>query len=309
MRVVVALGGNALSPTGGTGSVEEMRAALADTASALADLVATGTSLVLTHGNGPQVGRLLLQQELAAAEVPPMPMDVCGALSQGQIGYLVAQALDNALRRRRLDTRVLTLVTQVVVDGRDPAFRRPTKPVGPSYQRPVASEIAQASGHVFAIQGDGRWRRVVASPKPLRFVEQGPLKGLVDSGHVVVAAGGGGVPVVEHRGQLRGVEAVVDKDRTAALLATAVGADLLLVLTEVDRVQVGYGTPSARALLTLPVAEAKALLAAGEFPEGSMGPKVEACVTFVEAGGRAAIGALAQAVDVLAGRAGTEITR
>lgn len=309
MRVVVALGGNALSPTGGSGSVEEMRAALADTASALADLVATGTSLVLTHGNGPQVGRLLLQQELAAAEVPPMPMDVCGALSQGQIGYLVAQALDNALRRRRLDTRVLTLVTQVVVDGRDPAFRRPTKPVGPSYPRPVATEIAQASGHVFAIQGDGRWRRVVASPKPLRFVEQGPLKGLVDSGHVVVAAGGGGVPVVEHRGQLRGVEAVVDKDRTAALLATAVGADLLLVLTEVDRVQVGYGTPSARALLTLPVAEAKALLAAGEFPEGSMGPKVEACVTFVEAGGRAAIGALAQAVDVLAGRAGTEITR
>ena len=309
MRVVVALGGNALSPTGGSGSVEEMRAALADTASALADLVATGTSLVLTHGNGPQVGRLLLQQELAAAEVPPMPMDVCGALSQGQIGYLVAQALDNALRRRRLDTRVLTLVTQVVVDGRDPAFRRPTKPVGPSYPRPVATEIAQASGHVFAIQGDGRWRRVVASPKPLRFVEQGPLKGLVDSGHVVVAAGGGGVPVVEHRGQLRGVEAVVDKDSTAALLATAVGADLLLVLTEVDRVQVGYGTPSARALLTLPVAEAKALLAAGEFPEGSMGPKVEACVTFVEAGGRAAIGALAQAVDVLAGRAGTEITR
>ncbi len=309
MRVVVALGGNALSPTGGSGSVEEMRAALADTASALADLVATGTSLVLTHGNGPQVGRLLLQQELAAADVPPMPMDVCGALSQGQIGYLVAQALDNALRRRRLDTRVLSLVTQVVVDGRDPAFRRPTKPVGPSYPRPVAKEIAQASGHVFAIQGDGRWRRVVASPKPLRFVEQGPLTALVDSGHVVVAAGGGGVPVVEHRGQLRGVEAVVDKDRTAALLATAVGADLLLVLTEVDRVQVGYGTPSARALSTLPVAEAKALLAEGEFPEGSMGPKVEACVTFVEAGGRAAIGALAQAVDVLAGRAGTEITR
>ncbi len=309
MRVVVALGGNALSPTGGTGSVEEMRASLADTAAALADLVATGTSLVLTHGNGPQVGRLLLQQELAAADVPPMPMDVCGALSQGQIGYLVAQALDNALRRRRLDTRVLSLVTQVVVDGRDPAFRRPTKPVGPSYARQVANEIAQASGHVFAVQGDGRWRRVVASPKPLRFVEQGPLTALVDSGHVVVAAGGGGVPVVEHRGQLHGVEAVVDKDRTAALLATAVGADLLLVLTEVDRVQVGYGTPAARALSTLSVAEATALLAAGEFPEGSMGPKVEACVSFVEAGGRAAIGSLARAVDVLAGRAGTEITR
>ena len=305
MRVVVALGGNALSPARGTGSVEEMREALTATAKALADLVAAGTSLVLTHGNGPQVGRLLLQQELAADEVPPMPMDVCGALSQGQIGYLVAQALDNALRRRRLEARVLTLVTQVVVDGRDPAFRRPSKPVGPSYERPVAQAIAQTSGHVFAIQRDGRWRRVVASPEPVRFVEQGPLVALVDSGNVVVAAGGGGVPVVEHRGQLRGVEAVVDKDRSAALLAQAVGADLLLILTEVERVQTGFGTPSARVLDQLTVAQARALLTAGEFPEGSMGPKVEACVRFVETGGRAAIGSLSQAAAVLAGTAGT----
>ncbi len=307
MRVVVALGGNALSPARGSGSVEEMRAALTGTAEALADLVAQGISLVLTHGNGPQVGRLLLQQELAAAEVPPMPMDVCGALSQGQLGYLVAQALDNALRRRRLDARALSLVTQVVVDGRDPAFRRPSKPVGPSYDRTVAQAIAHSSGHVFAIQPDGRWRRVVASPLPLRFVEQGPLRALVDSGHVVVAAGGGGVPVVEHRGQLRGVEAVVDKDRTAALLATAVGADVLLVLTEVDQVQVGYGTPAARSLSSMSVGQASAWLTAGEFPEGSMGPKVEACVTFVRTGGRAAIGSLAQAADVLAGRAGTTV--
>lgn len=307
MRVVVALGGNALSPPRGNGSAEEMRAALTDTAAALADLVATGTSLVLTYGNGPQVGRLLLQQELAAEDVPPMPMDVCGAFSQGQLGYLVAQALDNALRSRGLDACVLSLVTQVVVDGRDPAFRRPSKPVGPSYERPAAQAIAQASGHLYAIQPDGRWRRVVASPKPVRFVEQGPLKALVDSGQVVIAAGGGGVPVVEHHGQLRGVEAVVDKDRTAALLAAAVGADVLLVLSEVDRVQVGYGTPAARALSELTVTEARSLLAAGEFPEGSMGPKVEACVSFVEAGGRAAIGALSQAADVLAGRAGTTV--
>ena len=171
----------------------------------------------------------------------------------------------------------------------------------------MAQRIAQASGHVFAIQPDGRWRRVVASPKPVGFVEQGPLTALVDSGHVVVAAGGGGVPVVEYRGQLRGVEAVVDKDRTAALLASAVGADMLLVLTEVDRVQVGFATADARALSSLTVAEAQSLLAAGEFPEGSMGPKVEACVSFVEAGGRAAIGALTQAADILAGRAGTQI--
>jgi carbamate kinase len=308
VRVVVALGGNALSPGGASGSVEEMRDTLVGTARALADLVASGTSLVLTHGNGPQVGRLLLQQELAASEVPPMPMDVCGALSQGQLGYLVAQALDNELRRRGLDARVLSLVTQVVVNGRDPAFRRPSKPVGPSYPRPKAQEIAHATGHVFAIQQDGRWRRVVASPRPVRIVETGPLRALADSGHVVVAAGGGGVPVVEHRGQLHGVEAVVDKDRTAALLGTSVGADVLLVLTEVDRVQVGYGTPDARPLDTMTVAEARAWLAAGEFPEGSMGPKVEACADFVEAGGRAAIGSLAQAKAVLAGTAGTTLT-
>lgn len=305
MRVVVALGGNALSPPRGSGSAEEMRESLLGTARALADLVADGTSLVLTHGNGPQVGRLLLQQELAADQVPPMPMDVCGALSQGQLGYLVAQSLDNELRTRGLAARVLSLVTQVVVDGRDPAFRRPSKPVGPSYERQKAQEIAHVTGHVFRIQPDGRWRRVVASPRPVRLVEEGPLRALVDSGHVVVAAGGGGVPVVEHDDRLHGVEAVVDKDRTAALLAATVGADALLVLTEVPRVQVGFGTPEARQLATLDVATARSLLAAGEFPEGSMGPKVEACVGFVEAGGRAAIGSLDQAAEVLAGRAGT----
>jgi carbamate kinase len=308
VRVVVALGGNALSPGGATGSVEEMRSALEGTASSLADLVAGGTSLVLTHGNGPQVGRLLLQQELAATVVPPMPMDVCGALSQGQLGYLVAQALDNELRRRRHPSRVLSLVTQVVVAGRDPAFRRPSKPVGPSYERPKAQEIAHTTGHVFSIQPDGRWRRVVASPHPVRIVEEGPLRSLVESGHVVVAAGGGGVPVVEHRGQLHGVEAVVDKDRTAGLLARAVGADALLVLTEVSRVQVDYGTARARELATLTVAEARRLLAQGQFPEGSMGPKVEACAAFAETGGVAAIGALRDAAEVLAGRAGTHVT-
>ncbi|MGB8649063.1 MAG: carbamate kinase [Mycobacteriales bacterium] len=307
MRVVVALGGNALSPPRATGSVEEMRAALTATAGALADLVAAGTSLVLTHGNGPQVGRLLLQQERAAEEVPPMPMDVCGALSQGQLGYLIAQALDNALRRRKLGSRVLTLVTQVVVDGRDPAFRRPSKPVGPSYEQDEARQIAHTSGHVFTVQPDGRWRRVVASPRPVRLVEDGPLRALVESGHVVVAAGGGGVPVVEHQGQLRGVEAVVDKDRTAGLLAASVGADVLLVLTDAPRVQVGYGTPQARELTSMTVAQAQEWLAAGEFPEGSMGPKVEACVAFARTGGRAAIGALTDAADVLAGRAGTVV--
>ena len=308
LRCVVALGGNALSPAGGTGTADEMRTVLRSTSETLAELVERGVSLVISHGNGPQVGRILLQQEYAAEHVPPMPMDVCGAESQGQIGYLLVQALDSALRRRGLETRALCLLTQVVVDGRDPAFRRPTKPVGPTYPRPEAQRIAQETGYVFRIMPDKRWRRVVASPRPVRFVEETPLLQVIDAGHVVVAAGGGGVPVVEHKRELRGVEAVVDKDLTAARLASLVKADLLLILTEVERVQVGFGTPDARPLERLTVTEARELMAAGEFPEGSMGPKVEACVEFVEGGGaRAVIGSLAQAADAVFGAAGTAI--
>ena len=309
MRVVVALGGNALSPTGGTGSAEEMRAALTVAAEALAELVGTGASLVLTHGNGPQVGRILLQQEAAAPEVPPMPMDVCGAESQGQVGYLLAQALGNALRARGLPQRVFPLITQVVVDGRDPAFRRPTKPVGPPYDAATAQEIATASGHVFGEVARGRWRRLVASPLPVDFVEAEPVRLVAGSGHVLVAAGGGGVPVVlDPAGTYRGVEAVVDKDRSAARLALLVEADVLAILTEVPQVLLGWGTPDARPVAKLTVAEARTLLSAGEFPAGSMGPKVEACCDFVAAGGkRAVIGALAEAVEVVLGRAGTEV--
>jgi carbamate kinase len=308
VRVVVALGGNALSPTGGTGTVEEMRAALAGVSAVLAELVARDVSLALTHGNGPQVGRILLQQEAAAPAVPPMPMDVCGAQSQGQIGYLLAQALDNALRARRLAARVFPLLTQVVVDGHDPAFRRPTKPVGPTYDQHTAQHIATVSGHVFGEIGPGRWRRLVASPAPVGFVEAEPIRLAAASGHVLVAAGGGGVPVVADGDDYRGVEAVVDKDRTAAVLARFLAADRFVVLTEVSKVQTGYGTPHARTLDTLSVSEAAKLLAAGEFPEGSMGPKVEACVDFVAAGGgRAVIGALDEAVDVVLGAAGTAI--
>jgi carbamate kinase len=307
-RVVVALGGNALSPAGGTGDVHEMRAALATTAASLAALVEQGASLVITHGNGPQVGRILLQQEYAAAQVPPMPMDVCGAQSQGQIGYLLAQTLDAELSRRGLATRALCLVTQVVVNGRDRAFRRPTKPVGPSYDRYEAQRIAHETGYVFRIMADKQWRRVVASPAPIRIVEAEPLRQIVEAGHVVVAAGGGGVPVVEVKDTLHGVEAVIDKDLTAARLALLVEADQLVILTAVARVQTGYGTPKARELTQLSVAEARKLMAAGEFPDGSMGPKVQSCIDFVAGGGRrAVIGALDQAAGVVFGDSGTVI--
>jgi carbamate kinase len=308
VRIVVALGGNALSPSRGTGTAEEMRASLAEAADAIVALVERGVGLVLTHGNGPQIGRILLQQEAAAPEVPPMPMDVCGAQSQGQIGYLLAQAMDNALRSRDLPQRVFSMITQVVVDGHDPAFRRPTKPVGPTYPGSVARRIAGESGHVFREVSPDRWRRVVASPLATGFVEEQPIRLAADTGHVLVAAGGGGVPVVLDGASYRGVEAVVDKDRTAALLAAVVGAERLVILTEVSRVQTGFGTPEARELDKLTVAEARGLLAAGEFPEGSMGPKIEACCDFVAAGGgRAVIGALTEAVDVVLGDTGTVV--
>jgi carbamate kinase len=285
-----------------------MRAALAVTAGLLADLVESGASLVITHGNGPQVGRILLQQEYAADHVPPMPMDVCGAQSQGQVGYLLAQSLDAEMVKRKLDTRALCLVTQVVVNGRDPAFRRPTKPVGPSYERPEAQRIAHKTGYVFRIMPDKKWRRVVASPAPLRIVEAEPLRQIVDAGHVVVAAGGGGVPVVAVGKTLYGVEAVIDKDLTAARLGLLVDADQLVILTAVPRVQTAFGTPEAQELTRLTVRQARALLKAGEFPEGSMGPKVQACVDFVAGGGsRAVIGALGEAHDVVFGDAGTVV--
>lgn len=309
MRVVVALGGNALSPTGGTGSATELRTGLAAAAVPLAELVGTGAALVLTHGNGPQIGRLLLQQEAAALEVPPMPMDVCGAATQGQLGYLLAEALGAALRRRGLRQQVLPLVTQVIVDPADPAFAAPTKPVGPTYDAAVARAMAAGSGHVFGEVRPGRWRRLVPSPRPAGFVEAEPIRLLAGSGHVLVAAGGGGVPVVpDPDGGFRGVEAVVDKDRTAAALGLLVGAEVLAILTEVPQVQLGFGTPAARPVAKLSESEARQLLAAGEFPAGSMGPKVEACCDFVAAGGsRAVIGALEQATDVVLGTAGTAI--
>lgn len=309
MRVVVALGGNALSPAGGTGSAEEMRDALAGAAAALAEVVEAGVDLVLTHGNGPQVGRLLRQQELAALEVPPMPMDVCGAATQGQLGYLLAQAMSAALRRRGLRQLVLPLVTQVVVDPDDPAFAAPTKPVGPEYGTGVAQALAAAAGQVFGEVRPGRWRRLVPSPAPAGFVEAEGIRQLAGAGHVLVAGGGGGVPVVpDPDGGTRGIEAVVDKDRAAAVLARLVDAEVLAILTEVPQVQLGFRTPAARAVSKLSVTEARGLLAAGEFPAGSMGPKIEACCDFVAGGGaRAVIGALDRAADVVLGTAGTVI--
>jgi carbamate kinase len=281
---------------------------LVGAAEALAAVAARDGELVVTHGNGPQVGFLAIEAEVAADIVPAPPLDVLGAESQGQIGYLLAQALLPALRARGDDRDVAVVLTQTVVDRDDPAFAHPTKPVGPTYDEAAAHRMAAERGWSIARDGD-RWRRVVPSPRPVRLIEAEPIRRLVETGCLVVAAGGGGVPVADlGGGRLEGLEAVVDKDLAAVVLARAVEADGLLLLTDVDAVYRGFGSPGAEPMASLSLAEAEAGLAEGRWPAGSMGPKVEACASFLRAGGRfAAIGALERAVDILDGRSGTRI--
>ncbi|HEU0335408.1 MAG TPA: carbamate kinase [Gaiellaceae bacterium] len=294
-RVVAALGGNALLRRGEPLEAARQRANVRRAVEALTGL-ATGAELVLTHGNGPQVGLLALQAAAYEA-VTPYPLDVLGAESEGMIGYLLEQELENALPGRR----VATLLTQVVVAPDDAAFGRPTKPIGPVYAETDARRLAAERGWTVARDGPA-WRRVVSSPEPRAIVELETIRLLVEHGVLVVCTGGGGIPVVREHGLLRGVEAVIDKDLAAAVLARELGADLLLLLTDVPAVERGFGTRDA-----LPIARATpAELRRERFAEGSMAPKVEAACRFVEAtGGRAGIGALADAGRIARGDAGT----
>jgi carbamate kinase len=293
--VVVALGGNALLRRGEPLDAAVQRANVRVAAEAVA-AVAAEHRVVLTHGNGPQVGLLALQNE-ASTEVPPYPLDVLGAESEGMVDYLLEQELGRHLASERL----ATLLTQVVVDPRDPAFELPTKPVGPTYDEAEARRLAAARGWSVAPDGD-RWRRVVPSPEPLRIVELETIRILVDHDVLVTCSGGGGIPVVPDGIGLRGVEAVIDKDRSAALLAEALGASGLLLLTDVDAVHEGWGTPASRPIREGTPEQLRALDAAA----GSMGPKVDAACRFVERGGRwAAIGALVDALAIVRGEAGT----
>jgi carbamate kinase len=307
-RVVVALGGNALLRRGDSGSIEGQRRNLLVAARALVELEGLGHELVLTHGNGPQVGYLAIEAEAARDIVPPPPLDVLVAESQGQIGYLLAQALGAQLSMRGRDRRIVAVVTQTVVDPADPAFGSPSKPIGPTYDEATARGLAAEQGWTVAQDGAG-WRRVVASPRPVGIVEADSVRALVDDGTLVIAAGGGGVPVaLGEGGGWVGVEAVVDKDLAAVVLAEAVGAAAILFLTDVSAVHDGWGTPSAHPLRSMSVAAAEEGVRDGSYPRGSMGPKVEAALTFVrETGGLAAIGALGDAVGLLEGRAGTRI--
>jgi carbamate kinase len=297
MRLVVALGGNALLRRGERAEAATQRAHVLEAASALAGL-ASGHELVLTHGNGPQVGLLALEAE-AYEEVAPYPLDVLGAESQGMIGYLLVQALAGELPGRE----IAALLTQVVVDGRDPAFAAPTKPIGPVYSKAEALGLAASRGWTVAPDG-ASFRRVVASPEPRQIVELGAVERLLAAGTIVVCAGGGGIPVVAEAGRLRGVEAVIDKDLTAALLAERLGAERLLLLTDVPYVERDWGLASASPIELATPDELRQLA----FAAGSMGPKVEAACRFVErTGNEAAIGGLADLAAVAHGLAGTRV--
>jgi carbamate kinase len=305
--VVIALGGNAILQPGQVGTFEEQLFNIDGAMRRIAQLVEDGWRVVLTHGNGPQVGNLLIQNALAARTVAPMPMDVCGAMSQGQIGYMAAQALANHLRKRKLAVPVVTIVTQVAVDAHDKAFANPSKPVGPFYSESEARKMMLEEGLAMREDAGRGWRRVVPSPEPREIVELEAVRDLVQRGVLVVCSGGGGVPVVRSRGAISGIDAVIDKDLAAALLAAELGADALLILTDVPKAYVHYGTPEQAALDTVTAAQTRAYAAAGHFRAGSMGPKVEACLRFVDAGGESVIASLTEVGPALAGEAGTHI--
>jgi carbamate kinase len=308
-RVVIALGGNALLQKGDEDSAQSMRRSARVAAEMLADVAERGWEVVVTHGNGPQVGRILLQNEEAARLVAPMPLDVCGAESQGQIGYLLQVAMGDVFYERGMDRPVATVLTLTRVPPDDPAFQEPTKPIGPYYGKEKAKRLVRERGYrVAPAPGDAGWRRVVPSPRPYSIVEAPVIRQLVSSGVIVIAAGGGGVPVVEEGPRLVGVEAVVDKDLAAAILAKDVEADALLILTDVEGVYENFGTPEQRLLPQLTPEEARRRVEAGEFGTGSMRPKVEAAAEFVEGGGKAAIiAALRDGPRALTGQAGTRI--
>lgn len=307
MRVLLALGGNAMTGPDGSATPGAQIAAITGAMGHAARLVDHGHELVITHGNGPQVGNLLVKNELAAHVVPPVPLDWCGAQTQGTLGMTILDALDGALAAVDADRPVAALVTRTLVSHDDPGFSNPTKPVG----RYVDAEAARRMidhGQVWEDRGEKGWRRVVASPDPLAVLDVEAARTLLEAGYVVVSAGGGGIPVVRDRnGRLHGVEAVIDKDLTAALLATSLDADVLVIATDVDHASVAFGTDHQRDLGRVRLAELRALADAGEFASGSMGPKVEAVLRFVAAGGRGVITSLTHITDAVEGSFGTVV--
>jgi carbamate kinase len=308
MRALIALGGNAMTGPGGDAAPAEQDRAVTVAMERVADLVGQGVDVLLTHGNGPQVGNLLVKNELAAHVVPPVPLDWCGAQTQGTIGFLVLDALESALAARGLHAKVATVLTRTLVDGHDPGFGRPTKPIGRYLPEPQARALME-HGQVWEDRGGRGWRRVVASPEPLEIVDAPAIATLAAAGFVVVGAGGGGIPVVRGPdGVLRGVEAVIDKDLSAALLARSAEVDVLVIATDVEQVVLGWGTDDERPIGRVTAEEMRRIQHEHDFASGSMGPKVEAALRFVEGGGaRSVITSLESIEQAVHGRAGTVI--
>ncbi len=309
-RYVVALGGNALIPPGGTGTAEEQLATVRLAAAQLAPLAAEGAELLLTHGNGPQVGNLLIKNEMAREVVPPMPLDWCVAQTQATIGLAIQAAVEWELRRLHAERRVVVVLTRVVVDPLDPKRLEATKPVGGAMSAAEAAARTDST-HLYSEQPGGRWRRVVPSPEPVAILEESEIRHLLEAGAVVVAAGGGGVPVEEGGdGRYFGVEAVIDKDLTASLLARRLDAEALVILTDAPGATINFGGPDQRLLERVSPSILRGFQAAGHFAAGSMGPKVEAALRFVEAGGpRAVIAGLSEAASAIRGECGTQVIR
>ncbi|MCL1692345.1 MAG: carbamate kinase [Actinomycetia bacterium] len=311
-RLVIAIGGNSLIPDGDHQSVQDQYDAAAETDDHIAGLVEKGWDVAISHGNGPQVGFILRRSELASSELHEIPLDYCGADTQGAIGYMLQQNLVNDFRQRGIDKSVVTVVTQVEVDANDPAFQNAAKPIGSFMDEEEAMRRRDDEGwDVLEDSGRG-WRRVVASPQPMRIVELDVIKGLLDAGIITIAVGGGGIPVVENdKGDLEGIAAVIDKDLASALLAVQVDADLLLISTAVEKVALNFGTPEQRWVDQFTLAEVKQYLEeGGHFAEGSMAPKMRAVVQFLEAGGKEALITNPPNLErAMAGETGTRIVR
>jgi carbamate kinase len=307
MRVLLALGGNAMTSPDGSARPEDQIAAARVAMDSVADLVARDVDVVVTHGNGPQVGNLLVKNELAASVVPPVPLDWCGAQTQATLGFVLMNALDEALASRGVDRRSAALVTRTLVDQDDPGFTRPTKPIGRFLSREEAAVLVE-HGETWEDRGEKGWRRVVASPEPLEILDAPAVNALVEAGYVVVANGGGGIPVVRDNGMLRGVEAVIDKDLGAALLAHTVSANVLVIATDVPHAVLRFGTAEAEPLGRVSVSQLRNLAAHGHFASGSMGPKVDAACRYVEQSGCfAVITSLDHILDAVTGDAGTVV--
>lgn len=283
---LIAIGGNALLQEKQKGTQEEQLQNAAECAEMFANVIQAGYSLCVVHGNGPQVGNILIQQEAGSNRIPPYSLDIADAMTQGSMGYIIERTLINRLKFINQACPVSTLLTEVVVDKNDPGFQNPTKPVGPFYTEQRAQELAREKGwHMKEDAGRG-YRKVVPSPKPLEIIQLDAVKTLLEAGHCVIAGGGGGIPVIrDAQGYLEGVEAVIDKDRLSSLLAEQLGADTYVILTGVPKVAVDFGKPSQKWLDRMTVAEAEKFMAEGQFPAGSMGPKIEAAIQFIKAGG------------------------